>query len=118
LTGLGLLGEMHYTGTMESADIVVVDAVQLRSRNNLREVDDLNAPLFGSDPPTPDQVALEPKPRLGNVANNVHILNATIGTVMQIQDKATLSTGYVMPLRDGDDRYFDGELTIQLNVYR
>jgi hypothetical protein len=120
VNGLAVLGEIHYTTTMDDADIVVVDAIQNRARNVVR-----NAPADMGGVPIeferilPDQIAVENQPRLGNTAGRVDILNATFGTVVQIQDKATLAAGYITPLRDDEtDRYFDGELTIQLNIYR
>ena len=57
-------------------------------------------------------------PRLGNIANRVDFLNLTMGSHILLGQNALLSTGYVVPLRDDFDRTFDGELNVQLNLYR
>jgi hypothetical protein len=55
---------------------------------------------------------------LGNVANRLDILNYTVGGYVTLGQHIAIATGYVVPLRDDDDRTFDGELNVQLNVYR
>jgi hypothetical protein len=100
LTGVAGLMELHYTGTLDDADIVTVPETPIRTFDSTG----LIGPL--------------PAPRLGNVANRVNILNYTIGGVVTLGQHTTLATGYVVPLRDGQDRTFDGELNVQLNVYR
>lgn len=100
LTGLAGLMELHYTGTLDDADIVVVNETPIRTFDA--------SGLIGPLPP----------PRLGNIANQVHILNYTVGGVVTLGQNITLATAYVVPLRDDLDRTFDGELNVQLNVYR
>ncbi len=70
------------------------------------------------DPATAAQAAAENRPQLGNIANRVDILNATIGTVMQFRNSASLAAGYVAPLSRGEtNRFFDGEFNLQFNYY-
>ena len=100
LTGIAGLMELHYTGTLDDADIVVVPETPIRTGTP--------ANLIGPLPP----------PRLGNVANRLDILNYTVGGYITLGQHIAIATGYVVPLRDDDDRTFDGELNVQLNVYR
>ncbi len=101
IRGLAGLLELHYTTTLEDADIVVVPETPLRTQDGSGG---LIGPLAA--------------PRLGNIANRVDFLNLTMGTQIVLGRHTTLSTGYVVPLRDDLDRTFDGELNVQLNVYR
>jgi hypothetical protein len=100
LNGFAGLMELHYTGTLDDADIVTVPETPIRTF----DAQGLVGPL--------------PAPRLGNIANQIHILNYTVGGVATIGRHTTLATAYVVPLRDGQDRTFDGELNVQLNWYR
>jgi hypothetical protein len=100
LTGVAGLMELHYTTTLDDADIVVVPETPIRTGTA--------ANLIGPLPP----------PQLGNIANRVDILNYTVGGVVTLGQHVTLATAYVVPLRDDLDRTFDGELNVQLNVYR
>lgn len=97
--GLAGLLELHYTGTLDDADIVTVRETPIRTV----DAGGLVGPL--------------PPPRLGNIANRVDILNATMGSYVFLAHNLALGTAYVVPLRDGMDRTFDGELNVQLNWY-
>jgi hypothetical protein len=53
------------------------------------------------------------------------LLNATLGTHIEFNQRHVLSLGYVLPLRDkplpggmSTDRAFDGEFSVQFNMYR
>jgi hypothetical protein len=98
--GVAGLLELHYTGTLNDADIVTIPEIPLRTG-------------LQNDPIGPT-----PPPRLGNIANRVDILNVTIGSHILVGPHASISTAYVAPLRDELDRTFDGELNVQLNLYR
>ncbi len=101
--GVAALAELHYTTTLEDADIVVVPETPITTG-------------LGGSPF--NRVGPLDQPRLGNVANRVDFLNLTLGSTILIGNNATLAGGYVVPLRDDLDRTFDGELNVQLNIYR
>ena len=99
MTGLASLLELHYTTTLEDADIVEFQP---------------DPALFGSG-----TSIFEDPARIGNLGNRVDILNLTIGGAVELANTATLAVGYVTPLRDEEfDRTFDGELNVQFNLYR
>ncbi|MCA9070373.1 MAG: hypothetical protein KDA84_15685, partial [Planctomycetaceae bacterium] len=100
LRGVAGLMELHYTGTLNEADIVTVRETPIRTL----DANGLVGPLA--------------PPRLGNIANHLNILNFTLGSTVVVGKHAAISTAYVAPLRDGMDRTFDGELNVQLNWYR
>ena len=101
VTGLAGLMELHYTGTLQNADIVTVPETPIRTSVG-------GGTLIGPLPPA----------RLGNIANRVDILNYTVGGHMLLGRNMVLSTAFVAPLRKNFDRTFDGELNAQLNIYR
>jgi hypothetical protein len=98
VTGIASLLELHYTTTLEDADILTFQPQPV---------------LFEFD-----RATREFPTRVGNLANRVDFLNLTIGGVIEIDRDATLAVGYVAPLRDDFDRTFDGELNVQFNLYR
>ncbi len=98
ITGLASLMELHYTTTLENADIV----------NFQPQPQLFNTGLSTFEAPT----------RIGNLANRIDILNLTLGGVVQVANAGTLAVGYVAPLRNGMNRTFDGELNVQFNLYR
>lgn len=100
LKGVAGLLELHYTGTLDDADIVTVPETAIRTR----DAGGLVGPLA--------------PPRLGNIGNRIDILNATVGSHVLIGRNTSVSAAYVAPLRDEFDRTFDGELNVQLNLYR
>ncbi len=99
--GIAALLELHYTTTLEDADIAIVPEVPIRTQDG-------SGGLIGP---------LDP-PRLGNIANRVDYLNLTMGSHVLLGQNALISTAYVVPLRDDYDRTFDGELNVQFNLYR
>jgi hypothetical protein len=100
LSGLAALAELHYTTTLDDADIVTVPETPIRTGTQAN-------PIGPLDPP-----------RLGNLANRLDILNVTVGTQMLFGENIAVAVGYVAPLRDDFDRTFDGELNVQLNLLR
>jgi hypothetical protein len=100
LSGLAAILELHYTTTLDDADIVTVPETPIRTGTQAN-------PIGPLDPP-----------RLGNIANRLDILNVTVGTQMLFGENIAVAVGYVAPLRDDFDRTFDGELNVQLNLLR
>jgi hypothetical protein len=63
------------------------------------------------------QLVQEGPPRVGDLRNQVNILDITAATTFQLSDRATVATGFVFPLLGRNDRTFDWEFTLQLNYY-
>jgi hypothetical protein len=89
LSGLAPTLELHYTTTLEDAKV-------LRDRIAVADI-------------------LEPELAVGNLANRVDTLNLTLGTTLEINNRSTLATGFVLPLRSGFDKPFDFEFILQFN---
>jgi hypothetical protein len=53
---------------------------------------------------------------IGDLSRQFDILNLTLGTHFEFQDRWSLRPGFVIPLRDGDDRQFDFEFFLQANM--
>jgi hypothetical protein len=85
ITGLAPVAELHYTTTLNNA--------QLSS--------------FDRAPGNPIVV--------GNIANRLDILNLVLGSTVEVGHRATLAVAGVVPLRGGDDKPFDWELNLELN---
>lgn len=98
ITGIASLLELHYTTSLDDADIVTFQSAPAL----------LNSGLNSVEGPT----------QIGNLSNRIDILNLTVGGVLELSNTATLAVGYVTPLRDEFDRTFDGELNVQFNLYR
>lgn len=96
LKGIAGILEMHYTTTVQNADIVTVPAFRNR----------LNATS-----------APEAFPRLGNIRNRLDILDVTTGATFVLGDSTTLSTAVAFPLKRESDRTYDYELQLHLNYY-
>ncbi len=54
---------------------------------------------------------------IGNLANQVDVVNATTALHLELGGDTTLRVGGVLPITTGDNRFFDAEVTIQLNRY-
>jgi hypothetical protein len=102
LTGLAPTVELHYTNTLNNADIV---SLPLSSRS---------ATL---NPVAANGTSIEPNPTVGNLRNRLDILNLTLGTTFEFCNRTTLATAVSLPLRGGDNKLFDWEFQIQLNYY-
>jgi hypothetical protein len=99
LTGLAPTLEMHYTSTLNSADL-------------------LTLPRDSSAIPTPTGgLRTEANPTVGNRRGQVAILDLTAGTTLFLAERATLATAVSVPLRTGENRTFDWEFHVQLNWY-
>jgi hypothetical protein len=103
LTGIAPTFELHYTTTLENADIVTLP----------------RDPAFKTVVVGPNTVALqEPSaPTVGNLRNRVDILDMTFGTTFEFGRQATLAAAVAFPTRGGDDKTFDWEFQLQFNYY-
>ena len=54
----------------------------------------------------------------GNSSNRVDIFNMTAGTSVEFGDAGSLNVGFVFPLSLGDNKPFDSEIAVQLNMRR
>jgi len=95
LTAVAPTIELHYTTTLDNADIITLPGTQL----------------------TPTLAIPEPNPTAGNLRNRTDLLDLTVGTTFVIGDRATLATGFAFPLKTGDNRTYDWEFLFQLNYY-
>jgi hypothetical protein len=99
ITGLAPSLELHYTTTLENAQIVTL-------------------PQDPNEHFVPGQAfVLDPAPQVGNQRNRVDILDLTIGNTFEIANRATVATGFIFPLKRNSDRTFDWEFQLQLNYY-
>lgn len=99
LNGLAPILELHYTTTLRNANIVQLPG-------------DGSTDVVGGR-----TLVAEPGPQVGNLANRIDILNITAGATALVANRATVTTGFVFPLRQGDDRVFNWEFQLQLNYY-
>src|SRR5262249_12540245 len=106
VTGIAPTLELHYTTTLENANIV-----QLASDGVRRPFD-----LAGNLLPTGASIP-EPGPQVGNQRNRVDILDLTVGTTFEISNRATLAAAFAFPLLGGDNRVFDWEFLLEFNYY-
>lgn len=108
LTGFASLFELHYTTTLQDADVFEQQSQIIDARGNVLFV-----------PRGADGIGVERSAtRVGNTSNRLDILNATVGGVAVINEQATLAIGAGMPLRtDGGDKLFDVEVQAQFNLF-
>jgi hypothetical protein len=110
LNGLAPTAELHYTTTLNSADLIQLPgdstAVPTRTFTDLVTKVTVPAGLRAEDPPT-----------VGNRRNHVDILDVTLGTTLLLGNRATLATAFSAPLRGTSDRTYDWEFHVQLNYY-
>jgi hypothetical protein len=101
LTGLAPTLELHYTTTLNSADLITLpkDSAAIPTTNPA------------------EQFRPEAFPTVGNRRGHVDILDLTAGATLFVANRATLATAVSVPLRTGDNRTFDWELHVQLNWY-
>lgn len=50
-----------------------------------------------------------------DLSNRFDILDVTLGTTTEFNNNLDIATGFVLPLRTGDDRVFDYEFLLQIN---
>jgi hypothetical protein len=103
IQGLAPTLELHYTTSLDNADVVTLP---LANRGSGLAVVGANG-----------QPIAEPNPTVGNRRGRVDILDITVGTTFLLGDRVTLATGFSFPLRTGDNRTFDYEYQLQLNYY-
>jgi hypothetical protein len=95
ITGIAPAVELHYTTTLNNADIRTFPIDNVVFPNG----------------------AIQPNPRIGNSRNRIDILDVTVGTTVQVGQRATVAGGFSFPLLSGDNRTFDWEFQLQLNYY-
>ncbi len=98
LTGLAPTIELHYTSTLNNADLITL-------------------PRDPSVIVTPNALLTPPAPTVGNRNNRLDILDLTLGTTFEFANRFTLATGFTLPMRGQDNRTFDWEFQLQLNYY-
>lgn len=54
---------------------------------------------------------------IGQAKGNYSVLNMTLGTRFLYKEKTSIGLGYSVPLSNGDQKQFDGELRFSLNRY-
>lgn len=104
LSGIAPTLELHYTTTLNNADII----------NLPRDGSGVLAPT--STPNTVVETSA-PGPQVGNLRNRVDLLDMTVGTTFEIANQATIATAFAFPLLGGDNRTFDWEFLLQVNIY-
>jgi hypothetical protein len=85
LRGVASVLELHYTSTLQDADIVTAPG------------------------------NLDFTPRFGNIANRLDVLNATAGLHFQLTEMSNLRIAGVAPLRGAFDQQFDAEIQVSFN---
>jgi hypothetical protein len=95
ITGIVPTAELHYTTTLDNAQIVTLTG----------------DPFFIGVP------NLEPRPQVGNQRNRMDILDVTLGSTFVIGKKATVAAGVAFPLKGVDNRTFDWEFLFQVNYF-
>ncbi len=107
VTGLAGLMELHWTSTLQDADIFEANSTFLGSPVLLAN--------RNPNPSVPQSVIEEDPIRIGNTANRMDIINATFGTTIQFRNRSTFSLGVAVPLQGGLNRTFETEITAQYN---
>jgi hypothetical protein len=106
ITGIAPTLELHYTYTLDNAQIV----------NLPHDTSGVITPLPGA-PPGTVVLTTPPSPTIGNLRNRVDILDITVGTTFALGQRCTLAPAFSFPLRGGDDRTYDWEFQLQFNYY-
>jgi len=112
LTGLAPTLELHYTHSLNSADVVTLP------RDPAFEIVPLNT--FSPSPigPIPNINTINPPaPTVGSLRGPIDILDLTGGVTALISDRATIATAVSVPLRSGSNKTYDWEFQLQLNYY-
>jgi hypothetical protein len=91
ITGIASTLELHYTTTLNDAQIVTV----------------------------PQDIFAVPgtSGQFGNQHNRIDILDLTVGSTFEIARQTTIATGFAFPLLQHDNRTFDWEFLLQINYY-
>jgi hypothetical protein len=104
LTGIAPTLEVHYTTTLENADVL-----QLPGNSTVV------APVITNN--TLTAFAHETGPVVGGSRNRVDIVDLTAGTTFELGRQATLAAAVTVPLTSGLNRTFDWEFQLQFNYY-
>lgn len=96
LNGLAAMFELHYTTTLNDADIKTFPTDRTFFLSNGQ--------------PVPGLV-------VGNVRNRVDILDLTAGITALVANRMTMNVAASVPLLGGDNRTYDWEAHVQLNYY-
>jgi hypothetical protein len=110
VTGFAPTIELHYTTTLENADVVTLPgdaSKQIVPVPGIPPVNNLPVTTLANVPP----------PQVGNLRNRVDILDLTLGTTFEFGRRTTLATAFSIPTRGNDDRTFNWEFQIQLNYF-
>jgi hypothetical protein len=91
VTGIAPTVEVHYTTTLEDANIAHASVPISFARPFAVDFD------------------------IGNLANRVDVVDLTLGNTLELANRLTVATGFVIPLSQGDNKPFDFEFTLQLN---
>lgn len=97
LTGFAPLVEVHYTTTLQNADILLFNQQQTASGGS----QNLQSNYQGA---------------FGNTQNRLDIWNLTLGAAIQVGQRLQIGNGFVIPLSRGNgNNLFDWEYTLQAN---
>ena len=88
INSFGFQAEMHYTSSLNDADIVGTAAPDIANSSEFL--------------------------RYGNFANRIDLLNTLVG-VQTIIRQTSITNGIVVPLRSGPDRQYDFEYSLGMN---
>lgn len=99
LTGFAPAVELHYTTTLNDADVVTLPS-------------DTSKFLATSGKLTP-----APPPQVGNLRNRLDILDLTLGTTFEFAGRTRVATAFSLPLRGADNRTYEWEFHLQVNYY-
>lgn len=108
LKGWAAFVELHWTSTLQDADIFEAPSTFLGTPVLLPKR------ILAA---VPEPVVSEPALKVGNTSNRMDIVNATVGNMLVIGERTTLALGAGLPLRSGTDKTFDFEVQAQLNYY-
>lgn len=89
MTGVAVIGEVHYTKTIQNTDTVII--------------------------PTNPDTGTFINAQLTNLANQTDIVNLTTGLQFQIGEFSNLRVGYVVPVQEQPYRQFDSEAQVSFN---
>jgi hypothetical protein len=106
ITGIAPTLELHYTYTLDNAQII----------NLPHDTTGVITPIPGA-PPGTVQLSSAPNPTIGNLRNRLDILDLTVGTTFAVGQRCTVAPAFSFPLRGGDDRTYDWEFQLQFNYY-
>jgi hypothetical protein len=109
LTGVAPTVEVHYTGTLNKAQVVQLPGDATASQF------DPNDPLgafFRNEPQVPER-----GPVVGGGRNYAHIVNVTAGTTFLLGQRTTLAVAGTVPVTNNQNKTFDWEAQVQLNYY-